>query len=260
MTPNQNMMWDGQGPVMIGRFDPVNGTPAMGYLVDVYRIGCGTSALTTSLSVEKKIIKESCSGQRLALKERETAKQLEVKLDMIQFSGRTLGIALYGDAVVTNSGTVTDEALPTLKAGDYFVTRHPDVSSLVIEDSTALTPLVYVAGTHYEVEDAKHGRCRLIAHPAGHVEPLKMDYSYGEYTNIPAFTKSGVERGILFSGINGDGQRARILIPRISLAPNGDFSWIAEEEATLSLSGQALYVDQLATDADFGPFMRVDLI
>lgn len=260
MTPTQNMMWDGQGPVMIGRFDPENGTPDMGYLVDVYRIGCGTSSLSTALSVEKKIIKESCSGQRLALKERETAKQLEVKLDMIQFSGRTLAIALYGDAILTAAGAVTDETLPELVPGDYFVTRHPDIESLVIEDSTGGAPLVYVAGTHYEVEDAKHGRCRLIAHPAAHVEPLKMDYSYGEYTNIAAFTQAGVERGILFSGINGDGQRARIVIPRISLAPSGDFSWIADEEATLSLSGQALYVDKLATDANFGPFMRVDLI
>lgn len=51
MQPTQSMIWDGQGPVMIGRYDPINGRPDTGYLVDLYRIGCGTSSLTTSLSV-----------------------------------------------------------------------------------------------------------------------------------------------------------------------------------------------------------------
>ena len=68
MQPSQSIIWDGQGPVMIGRYDPVLGRPDTGYLVDLYRIGCGTSSLTTSLSVDRSSIKESCSGQRLTLK------------------------------------------------------------------------------------------------------------------------------------------------------------------------------------------------
>lgn len=45
MQPSQSIIWDGQGPVMIGRYDPVLGRPDTGYLVDLYRIGCGTSSL-----------------------------------------------------------------------------------------------------------------------------------------------------------------------------------------------------------------------
>lgn len=254
------MIWSGQGPVMIGRYDPDNGRPDSGYLVDLYRVGCGTSALTTSLSRNKKTLTESCSGQRLPLKTLETGKSLSVKLDLYQFSGRTLAAALLATMVEKAAGTVTAEQLPELAVGDYFTLRHPHVSSVVIEDSTAGTPLVYVAGTHYELEDAGHARFRLIAHPAAHVEPVRVDYAYGEHLNLAAFTATNVERGVIFNGINQDGQRARLIIPRIDMGLDGDFGWITSEEATLSLSGDTLYVPELATDADFGPFMRVDAL
>lgn len=260
MTPQTPIIWDGQGPVLIGRYDPINGTPDMGYLVDLYRIGCGTSSLTTSLSVEKEQIKESCSGQRLTLKERTTGKSLSVSLSMVQFSGRTLAAAFFGDAVLKAAGTVTDEVLPELSPGDYFTLRHPKVSSVVIEDSTAVTPLVYVADTHYVIEDADHARCRLIAHPAAHEEPLKVDYAYGEYTNVAAFSAPNVERGIIFNGVNDDGQKARIVIPRVSLAMGGDFAWIGDSEASLELSGEALYVSEMEGDAEYGGFMRISLL
>lgn len=260
MQPSQSIIWDGQGPVMIGRYDPVLGRPDTGYLVDLYRIGCGTSSLTTSLSVDRSSIKESCSGQRLTLKNTITGKSLEVGLTMVQFSGRTLAGAFFGDAVTKAAGTVTAEVLPGLLPGDYFTMRHPGATSLVIEDSTAGTPLVYVQDTHYVAEDAAHGRYRLLAHPAGHVEPLRADYAYGEYTNIAAFTAPNVERGIIFNGINGDGQRARIIIPRISLSLDGDFGWITDEAAELSLKGEALFVSEMQSDADYGGFMRISLV
>ena len=113
---------------------------------------------------------------------------------------------------------------------DYFFLKHPRVSSVVVEDSTA-TPITYVQGTHYVVDDADHGRCRLLAHPAApaplHAEPLKVDYEYEGFVNIAAFSKTNVEKGIIFSGVNGDGQKGRVIIPRISLAIDGGFGWIS---------------------------------
>lgn len=111
-----------------------------------------------------------------------------------------------------------------------------------------------------QAQAARHGRYRLLAHPTGHVEPLRADYAYGAYTNIAAFTAPNVERGIIFNGINGDGQRARIIIPRISLSLDGDFGWISDEAAALKLSGEALFVSEIQDDADWGGFMRVSLV
>lgn len=259
MKDTDLMIWDGQGPVLIGTYDPANGRADSGFLTNLYRVGCGTSVLSTSLSVEKKAIKETCSGQRLTLFERETAKELEIKLEMVQFSGKTLAAALYGKSAFVAAGTVTGEQLPQLQAGDYFTVRQPDISNLVIKDSTG-TAITYVAGEHYEIEDAKQARLRLIKHPDNHTEPLLADYSYGEYTNIPTFTAQNVSRGIMFNGINSSGQRARIIVPRISLAMGGDFGWISDDEAKLQLSGKALVVPELSSDALYGGFMRVDLI
>ncbi len=253
-----SLIWNGQGPVHIGTYDPIKGRPEMGYLTNLYSVGCGNRTLTATPSRETTTINESCSGQRLTLKEMETAKSLAVSLEMIQFDSRTLAQAFYGEAVVKASGTVTDEVLTELQPGDYFFLKNPRSSSVVVEDSTAGTPVTYVEGTHYVVSDADHGRYQLIAHPAAHEKPLKVDYSYEGYINIAAFSKTNVEKGIIFSGINGDGQKARVIIPRISLAMSGDFGWISDEASPLTLGGQALYVPGLQSDVDFGPFMRID--
>lgn len=253
-----SIIWNGQGPVHIGTYDPINGRPEMGFLTNMYSVGCGNRSLTATPSRETGTIKESCSGQRLTLKEIETAKSLEVALTMVQFDSRTLAQAFFGAAVEIPSGTVTDEQLAKLEPGDYFFLRYPRSKSVVINDSTAGTPLVYVENTHYELADAAHSRYRLLAHPATHVEPLKVDYEYEGFVNIAAFSKTNVERGIIFSGVNGDGQKARVIIPRISLAMDGDFGWITDEASELSLKGQALYVPDLQADPLFGPFMRID--
>lgn len=255
-----SLIWNGQGPVHIGTYDPVNGRADMGFLTNLYSVGCGNRTLTATPSRETTTINESCSGQRLALKEMETSKSLQVSLEMVQFDGRTLAQAFFSEAVVKAGGTVTGERLAELQPGDYFFLKYPRSASVVIEDATAGAPLVYVEGTHYEVSDADHSRYRLLEHPAAHVEPLTVDYSYQGYVNIAAFSKTNVEKGIIFSGINGDGQKVRVIMPRLSLAMSGDFGWIADEASALTLGGQALYVPELQTDADFGPFMRIDVM
>lgn len=261
-SASTSLIWNGQGPVHIGTYDPVNGRAEQGFLTNLYSVGCGNRTLTATPSRETTTLNESCSGQRLTLKEMETSKSLQVSLSMVQFDSRTLAQAFFGEAVLKEGGTVTEEVLAKLVPGDYFFLKHPRVSSVVIEDSTAGTPITYVEGTHYLVDDADHGRCRLIAHPGApdpeHVEPLKVDYEYAGFINIAAFSKTNVEKGIVFSGINGDGQKVRVIIPRISLAMNGDFGWIADEASELTLGGQALYVPDLQTDPLFGPFMRID--
>ncbi|MDR2091930.1 MAG: hypothetical protein LBP58_01195 [Azoarcus sp.] len=257
-TKNTPIIWQGAGPVQIGTFDLDRGRADQGYIVDVYRVGCGTSALTTSISIETRDVKETCSGHGCTLIQYTNARTLTVSLSLVQFSGRTLAAALFGAAVENEGGTVTDEILPELAPGDYFNLRHVKASDIVIADSTG-SPIQYVEGTHYEVEDAGHGRIHLIGHPQSHVEPVMVDYAYGRSVNIKAFSQTNVERGIIFDGLNQSGQRARLIIPRVALSLNGDFSWISNEEATLTLSGNALYVQQLEGDTDYNGFARVSL-
>ena len=145
MQPSQSMIWDGQGPVMIGRYDPINGRPDTGYLVDLYRIGCGTSSLTTSLSVERASIKESCSGQRLTLKNYITGKTLEVGLNMVQFSGRTLAGAFFGETSTAQASTNKTQSVELMN--------------------------IYVANVPYSVKDQD---LRELFEPFGEVTSAKI--------------------------------------------------------------------------------------
>jgi hypothetical protein len=256
---SKQMIWAGQGPVYFGTYDATAGTPEMGYLTHLFKVGCANSALTTTPKRETKTVKESCSGQRLDIAEIETGKSLDVKLDMHQFDQDTLARAFFGAASSEVAGTVTAENFPLgLVAGGYVFLKRPGASTLVLTDSNA-TPVTLVEGTHYKVVDAAQGVIQMVS-VATLTQPIKAAYSYAAYGNIAAFTATSVKTGILFTGINQDGDRARVVIPKVSLAMSGDFSWIGNEESVLSLGGPAFYVPELAADPLFGPFMRIDAL
>ena len=109
MLLDEKMMWDGQGPVFLGKYDKAAGRPDMGNLVNVYQVGCGTSALTTSPKIETENINETCTGARAVLASRISSRELGVGLTAIQFDTRTLATAFYGTATAVAAGTVTDD-------------------------------------------------------------------------------------------------------------------------------------------------------
>lgn len=251
------MIYSGQGPISMGDFDPVNGTAAQGYLTKMRRIGCGNRTLKTSFKQDTKKLKESCSGQRLTIATLETGKEASIALEMADFDREMLAMAMYGTTALTAAGNVTSEVFPTVAVGEVVHTKHPKISSVVLKDSTA-TPATLVAGTHYKLDSADHGRINIIS-VAGLTQPIKVDYAHDAYGNIAAFNKSSVVKGLIFDGINtADGSKVRVIIPRIKFSPTKDFDWLGDAEATLSLEGEVLYVAELAEDGDYGPFMRVD--
>lgn len=256
----EQMVWSGSGPIWLGDYDPANGTPEMGYLVNLRRIGCGNRTLTLTPTSESTDITESCSGQNLVLDTIPGAKSIALALTMEQFSGLELGMAYFGDAIVVPAGTVTGERLPTLAPGDLFFLKHAHASSVVIEDSTAGTALEYVLGTHYAVESEAHSAYRLIAHPAAHEEPVRVDYAHAESVSIPTMTKAIVEKGLVFLGQNHKKKTSRVILPRASWRMNGDFSWIsgAGTASQMTFAGAAMYLPELAGNPGFGPYALID--
>jgi hypothetical protein len=251
------MIFSGQGPIFVGDFDPVNGTAAQGYLVNMKKIGCGNRTLKTSFKQDTKKVPESCSGQRLTKTILETGKEASISLEMVDFDRPMLAMAMYGTSALKPAGTVTAEAFPTVAAGDVVHTKHPKISSLVIKDSSA-APVTLTLGTHYTVDSADHGRINILD-VATLTQPLKADYAYAAYGNIAAFNATSVVKGLIMDVINtADGSKSRVTIPKIKFSPTKDFNWLGDDEAVLSLDGEMLYVDELSADGDYGPFMRVD--
>lgn len=253
------MLWDGQGPVFLGKYDTANGSPDMGYLVNVYQVGCGTSALTTTPSIETENVQETCTGARATLTSRISSRELTVGMTMYQFDSRTLAAAFYGNAAEVTAGTVTDEPVTAnVEPGEFIFLRYPNVSSVVLTDDQD-APLV--ENTHYVVEDAATGRIRLVALPAGATAVATADYAYAKHVRFGIFSTGMVERGLIFCGINSAGQRGRLTIPKINFTMNGDYSWIGDDNAELQLEGSTLFASELEHDASFAPgFGRVELM
>lgn len=254
----KKMIWSGQGPIYFGTFDAENGTAAMGFLTNLYQIGAANSVLTTSPTRETKRIKESNSGQRLDIAELETAKGLNVSLTMHQFDRETLAKAFFASSTLQPTGTVAEEVLPDNIVDDGFVfLKHPHASNIVITDSAG-APVTLTADTHYKVVDAAQGIIQFLDVTGG-TQPFKAAYEHGAYGNIAAFTATNVRTGIIFTGTNQDGDKARVIIPNVSLSQQGDFNWLGDEESPLAMQGVAFYTEALDTVGSlYGPFMRVD--
>jgi hypothetical protein len=254
---NKQMIWDGQGPIYFGTYDPVKGTPEMGYLTNLVKIGCANSSFVTTPSIEYDTIKETCSGQKLDLSRRVKAKSLSVKLSMVQFDTDTFARAFFSEALAVNAGSVTDEELPDdLVDGQIVFLKYPKASAIVLTDSSA-TPVTLQEGTHYKVIDADQSTLQMLDISAMTL-PIKAAYSNDTHSNIAVMTKTGVTTGILFTGKNQDGDRGRVVIPKIDLGIDGDWGWISDSASPLGMSGPALYCQELDTpDSEFGPFMQV---
>lgn len=257
----KSQSWMGQGPILWGDYDPSTGTKDMAYLTKVEAFPCGNRTLSTSLTKETSKLKESCSGQRLDLEEIPGASEMSITLEIQHIAPRLLAHYLYGVAVDKAAGTVTAEVLPTVAAGDNVFLRHPNASSIVIEDSTPGTPIVLVEGTHYEVKSAEHGGIKFLALPTSPaaVQPFSVDYAHSAYVNIAAFSQANaVRKGIVFYGVNHNGRKARLIVPCCSLTPGGDYNWLSDEPITMQFSGSVLYASELGNDPEYGNFARVD--
>lgn len=252
---SQQIVWNGQGPIYQGVYDPSNGTADEGFLTNIVPLPCAVKTFTTSLKVDTKAIKESCSGQRLDFAEIETGKSMSVKLELSAFSRRELAQALYGIDLLKPAGTVTSELIrPNIAAGEFVFTKHAKTSTIVITDSNA-TPATLVAGTDYAVIDADQGVIQ-IKNITGFTLPLKLAYKYAEYGNIAAFSQTALKTGLIFTGINSDGIKQRMAIPQMRLTPSGDFNWLSDDAAVLSFGGSVYYTPGLDSEL-FGEFMRV---
>lgn len=254
-TLADKMTWLGQGGILFGDYDPVNGTPEMGYLVNLVKIGCFNSSLTTNISRETGTIKESCSGQRLDGKKYTKGKSLAVKLTMTQFDRQMFANSVLGIATEQASGTVTDETLPTLADGDYFFLKHPHASSIVLTDSNA-TPATLVEGTNYKITDADQSVGEIID-GSSFTPPFKAAYSYDAYVDITGMAKNSIEKGLIYMGKNDEGAIQRLIIPRIDMAQDGDFNWIGDDPSPLTLSGDGVYAQELDDGSAYGGFMRI---
>ena len=248
------MVFIGQGPIYIGDYNQST------YKVEnEVAIGCGNRVLNLSLARETAEVKESCSGSRLTLMEYETSKSATARLEMQEFDEDMLAMALYGTSTTISGSTVTDEAMPTMVAGGFYHTKHPDISAVTITDSAG-TPATLTLNTHYEISHAKYGRIKILS-LASLTQPFLVDCTYAARENIKPFSISSAIKALRFDGIStADNTRVRVLLPRIAFSPTEEFSFLGDEAATLAIEGKLLLAEIPTADPVLGQFGNIEIL
>ena len=201
--------------------------------------------------------KESTSGQRLTDLRLTTEKKANVDAVLDDFDKANLGLALYSTPVTVAGSSVTNEVLPSaLAVGDFVRLKYPDVSAVVITDSTG-TPLTLVLGTNYEISSANHGTLKIL-NLGAYVQPFKAAYTYAAHDNVPMFNTAPAERWLRFEGINtADGDKPVLVeLYRVLLDPLKELAVISDDIGSLNLSGSVLYDDTKVADSYLGQFGR----
>ncbi len=247
-----------QGRVYLGKRD-VSGNP-----LEVRSPG---NVAELKLSLKTDVIEhfESQTGQRSLDHRMIKQKSATVKLTIEEFTKENLALALYGNHVTGNSGTVTDEPLggasPTI--GDRYFLAHPKVASLIVKDSSA-TPATLVAGIDFTA-DVDFGAVQFLrlddggTPPVAYAAPFKASYAFGAITEIGIFTQPLPERFLRLEGLNTAQGNAKVLVElyRVAFDPLKEISFISDDYNKFELEGSLLADSTKPLDATLGQFGRI---
>jgi len=240
-----------QGRVYLGKRDPL-GNP-----IEVRSPG-NVADLKLSLKTEEQEHFESQSSQRSLDHRMIKSKSATVSMSVEEFTKENLALALYGTAVASTGGTVTNEpiggAVPMV--GDRYFLAHPKVTTLVVKDSAA-TPTVLTLGTQYTV-DTDFGAVQFLD-TTGLTAPFKASYAFGDVSEIGIFTQPLPERYLRLEGLNTAQSNARVLVElyRVAFDPLKELALISNDYNKFDLEGSLLADSSKPYDAVLGQFGRI---
>ena len=240
-----------QGRVYLGKRD------FLGNPIEVRSPG-NVADLKLSLKTEVLEHFESQSGQRSLDHRMIKSKSATVSMSVEEFTKENLALALYGTAVTSTGGTVTDEPIggATPMVGDRYFLAHPKVTTLVIKDSAA-TPTTLTLGTQYTV-DTDFGAVQFLD-TTGLTAPFKASYAFGDVSEIGIFTQPLPERYLRLEGLNTAQSNARVLVElyRVAFDPLKELALISNDYNKFDLEGSLLADSSKPYDAVLGQFGRI---
>ncbi|MFZ6675379.1 hypothetical protein [Undibacterium sp. Xuan67W] len=240
----------GQGKMFIASRDSAGNPKAQRWLGDV-------SAAKIGLKTDNVKHKESYSGQRATAKNIVVGKEATIDMTLMEISQDNLCLAIYGKSSSIASGSVTGEVLPlALVAGDRVSLKYIKVSTVVITDSTPVTPLV-VSALKYDV-DADFGTI-TFKDVTGLVQPLKVAYTHAALDNVSVFTAPQPEVFLRYEGINLAEGNAPIVLEmyKVNTDPLKDLALITDKLADMNISASILIDNTKPVSDEFGQFGRI---
>lgn len=245
-----NLYYSGQGSLYVAKRNATTGA-AEGFIA----VG-NVPELTLDIEVDKFEHKESESGSRLLDLTIIKEKKGKFKFKLENLSIENLAMGLFGTSATVAGGMVAvgSPEIVTIPMGAKsmrFALANPDVSTVVVKDSTGVT--TYVSPADYTV-DAKNGVIiipatgAIVTAAGSAATTIKVSYTFAAYTNLEAFTSAAApERWLRFEGLNTvDNSRVIIDLFRAQFDPLTGYSLINDDLGAVDMAG-ALLADSFIT-------------
>lgn len=210
------------------------------------------STLATTLAVEKAEHKESYSGQNSTAVSVVVGTTARIEMTAHNYSAQALARITRGTMVPQASGTITNEDLGTLEAGQItFVSKINLTSAAITVDGQPA-----VEGEDYSLDKRTS---HFTALTAGAFKVATAEY--GASDGVGILTAGAKEYMVRFSGVNKvDGKPYVFLAYRVIFDPAQSLSFIGKEVASYTLSGDML-LDDLKPESDaFGQFGKIETV
>ena len=230
---------------------------------EVFQLGdSNTVSLEFDVSEIERITREK--GLGLKVLEEVTSIDASLSLELAQLTDVNRALHLMGEEVKLNQSAVTGETVSftqfranTLRELGFL---NIDPNSVSVVDSSDAT-ITYQNGTNYEV-DYQAGKIKLLSHPSGASEDVEVTFDTLQISDRPKIgiaNISGTTGKLTVRGNSQVGLKTMLVLPRVQLRPDGERSFVAEDEfTTISLTGTVL-VDSSVPDEKFQLGYEVDL-
>ena len=217
------------------------------------------SALSLAVEIEKAEHIESHSGQKGLARSFAVGKAVTLNATLHQIDTTAIAEGLYGAVSAIAAGTVTDEGLGTVAAGDTIKLAFGAVSDVVITDSTG-SPAT-IDPSHYDL-DARFGSIEFLTLPTGPAptQPLKATYDHAAGSQANFLTQAAKSVEFRYEGVNLAEENAPVIVAlyKVSSEPFQELALITDgnDVAGTPLTSAVLIDTSKSASGSLGQFGR----
>ena len=247
---SQEVYQYGQGKVEIA--------PIVDGVIGAWRWLGDVSAMTLAIEEAKFSHNESYSGEKSEVREIVTGVTCNGSITLQSLSAENVAQFTRGTNTEKAAGTVSEEPLGTVAAGDVLVLDDFGLSNIVVIDSTG-TPAT-IDPSHYEYDGYNELTFNSLPDPAPTM-PLKVSYSHTAYKRVALLNGQKAEIALRYKGINlAEGNKKQYvefykvspgLLQNLELINNG------QQLAQSPVSFKPLRDTSKPADGELGKFAQV---
>lgn len=200
-----------------------------------------------SINFEPKNVErnESMTTNRSPLRRMTQATAATIELVTDEFSKKNFALAVRAriDDVAADTVTAINETLPTgAVEGDVLSVSKRNINTLVLTDSTTVTPKTLALGTDYAV-DLFSGDITILDLTTNgpFVQPFKAEYKQGAVTVLAGLAVPDQELWLTCNGTNADtGEKGVLDCFRVRLDPTQVIDFINNDYQDFTINGSVL--------------------